>query len=127
MFIFRPCIFSFNISLKLPVGDISSSDPYVVLRIGNNILGQTPVIRFTLSPVWNYQVEFPLLHLSNKITLEVFDHDDIGNHDLLGQFEIDVSLLPMDTLIDEERALETAPNGTIKPRGTISYSIFVKV
>ena len=113
---------------QLPVADVSSSDPYVVLKIGNRIVGRSPVVRFSLSPVWNYTVTVPLLHLSYSVIMEIWDHDDIGEHDIMGQIEIDLSSLPTtDVAVEIESPLERAHHSAIKPRGTVTYSVRIKV
>lgn len=113
--------------IQLPVGDLHSSDPYVVLKIGNRIVGRTPVVRFSLNPEWNHAIEIPLLHISNSLTFEIWDHDDVGSHDVLGTFEVNLSEFPSNTQSDLECKLEQFPTSRIKARGSVTFSIYVKV
>ncbi|CAM9127974.1 unnamed protein product, partial [Hapterophycus canaliculatus] len=85
------------------------SDPYVVIRAnGNAELGRTRTIALSLEPVWtNPDERFVVaVGLENaakcNLTLEVWDDDDLGQGDFLGQ----VPLLKMELL---QFSLPTGP------------------
>ena len=66
-----------------------SSDPYVVLRHGPNMIGRTSIIKKTLDPTWNDQ-SFRLhvvrrsIAIYNSIECRIFDHDNLSNDDPMG-------------------------------------------
>ena len=77
---------------NLKVGDIVSSDPFVIVSVTNNnnnksLKKKTAVHPKTLNPIFDEAFLFTLSdarHLSYTLTLEVFDHDKISSHDPLG-------------------------------------------
>ncbi|KXG29722.1 hypothetical protein SORBI_3004G081100 [Sorghum bicolor] len=75
---------------NLAIRDMSSSDPYVVLTLGQQ-KAQTSVINGNLNPVWNEELK---LCSSALWTSEaVFDHDMVSKDDLMGQAEIDLQTM----------------------------------
>ncbi|CAM9193761.1 unnamed protein product [Scytosiphon promiscuus] len=85
------------------------SDPYVVIRAnGNTQLGRTRTIALSLEPVWTNPDERFVVAVGLEdaarcdLTLEVWDDDDLGQGDFLGQ----VSLLKTELL---EFSLPTGP------------------
>jgi len=57
----------------LPVGDVYSSDPFVMIYVGNKYVGKTRTIMKSLNPVWDESFEIPLLHMNTTLQLKVFD------------------------------------------------------
>uniref|UniRef100_M8CDC6 ADP-ribosylation factor GTPase-activating protein AGD12 n=1 Tax=Aegilops tauschii TaxID=37682 RepID=M8CDC6_AEGTA len=85
---------------KLAIRDMSSSDPYVVLTLGQQ-KAQTSVIKGNLNPVWNEELKLsvpqkygPLKLILLLSTLDhnqqVLDHDMVSKDDLMGEAEIDL-------------------------------------
>lgn len=71
------------------------SDPYVVVHLNSQLVGQTQVVHNTESPVWNRDIPL-LLPPSNDVRttlkLEMFDHDDEegdNDPDFMGQIVFD--------------------------------------
>ena len=64
--------------------DITTSDPYVKIKCGNQNIGQTTVKNRNLNPIWNESFEIPLLHLKEPLILKMFDEDRGKEHDLMG-------------------------------------------
>ena len=77
-----------------------ASDPYVIVFFDNEELGETAVKLNTLNPVWNdetFVLVFPDFEASNgeeqdefgssepDLRIEVYDHDDFGRGDFLGE------------------------------------------
>ena len=59
---------------------LGKSDPYGTLEVGSR-KEETNVIKNTISPEWNYTVDFPIeVVKGQQLTIEVFDHDDPGKY-----------------------------------------------
>ncbi|KAL2984825.1 hypothetical protein AAZX31_12G112500 [Glycine max] len=67
---------------RLVIQDFKTSDPYVVLKLGN----QTKVINSCLNPVWNEELNFTLTEPLGVLNLreEVFDKDLLKVDDKMG-------------------------------------------
>uniref|UniRef100_A0A0D9VDD8 Arf-GAP domain-containing protein n=1 Tax=Leersia perrieri TaxID=77586 RepID=A0A0D9VDD8_9ORYZ len=82
-----------NVKVKggtnLAIRDMSSSDPYVVLTLGQQ-KAQTSVIKASLNPVWNEELKLSVPQEYGPLKLQVFDHDMLSKDDLMGEAEIDL-------------------------------------
>ncbi|XP_048538541.1 ADP-ribosylation factor GTPase-activating protein AGD12-like [Triticum urartu] len=74
---------------KLAIRDMSSSDPYVVLTLGQQKV-QTSVIKGNLNPVWNEELKLSVPQKYGPLKLQVLDHDMVSKDDLMGEAEIDL-------------------------------------
>ncbi|KAM3227999.1 hypothetical protein ACQJBY_059625 [Aegilops geniculata] len=74
---------------KLAIRDMSSSDPYVVLTLGQQ-KAQTSVIKGNLNPVWNEELKLSVPQKYGPLKLQVLDHDMVSKDDLMGVAEIDL-------------------------------------
>ena len=83
-------------------------------------------MRWSLSPKWNETFETPLLHLTGGVLFEIWDHDDVGSHKMLGRFEISLQDIPTGVESTHETALEKG-SSKIEPRGSVSYTILITV
>lgn len=79
---------------QLAVRDMLTSDPYVVLTLGEQ-KAQTTVKASDLNPVWNEVLELKVPRNFGPLKLEVYDHDTFSADDIMGEAEID--LQPMIT------------------------------
>ncbi|XAR59361.1 hypothetical protein NMG60_11015177 [Bertholletia excelsa] len=77
---------------NLAVRDVQSSDPYVMLTLGEQKV-QTKVKKSTLNPVWNEELMLSVPLAFGPIKLQVYDHDAITTDDLMGVAEIDIQPL----------------------------------
>jgi Ca2+-dependent lipid-binding protein len=98
-----------------------------VLTIGDRVLCHTDYHPNTLYPIWNQSFEIPLLHVKNKLTLLIYDHDDIGDDDLLGKVDIDLNNLKGKSELQIVAPLEQGEGTEIIARGTITFKICVEV
>ncbi|EAY84886.1 hypothetical protein OsI_06251 [Oryza sativa Indica Group] len=82
-----------NVKVKggtnLAIRDMSSSDPYVVLTLGQQ-KAQTSVIKANLNPVWNEELKLSVPQQYGPLKLQAFDHDMLSKDDLMGEAEIDL-------------------------------------
>ncbi|KAK9762893.1 Tricalbin-2, partial [Basidiobolus ranarum] len=73
---------------------IGMSDPYVVLQCNNRVeLGRTSVKSNTLNPVWDETYYILLHNLSDTLTLEVFDKEEVKKDRSIGTASFDLSTL----------------------------------
>ncbi|THU71670.1 hypothetical protein C4D60_Mb04t03920 [Musa balbisiana] len=79
---------------NLEVRDVLSSDPYVVLTLGQQ-RAQTAVIKSDLNPVWNEELKLSVPQNYGALKVQVFDQDVLSSNDIMG--EADVDLQPMIT------------------------------
>ncbi|KAF3450302.1 hypothetical protein FNV43_RR06382 [Rhamnella rubrinervis] len=79
---------------NLAIRDMMSSDPYVILNLGQQS-AQTAVVKSNLNPVWNEELMLSVPQDFGPLKLRVFDHDTFSSDDIMGEAEID--LQPMIT------------------------------
>ncbi|KAL3519259.1 hypothetical protein ACH5RR_017408 [Cinchona calisaya] len=77
---------------RLVIRDFKSSDPYVLLKLGNQT-AKTKVIKSCLNPVWNEEFSFTFSEAVGILKLEVFDKDRFKADDKMGHAQI--SLQPL--------------------------------
>ncbi|CAD5334250.1 unnamed protein product [Arabidopsis thaliana] len=77
---------------KLVIRDFKSSDPYVIVKLGNES-AKTKVINNCLNPVWNEELSFTLGDPAAVLALEVFDKDRFKADDKMGHASL--SLQPL--------------------------------
>ncbi|KAH7568457.1 hypothetical protein JRO89_XS06G0002400 [Xanthoceras sorbifolium] len=78
--------------INLAIRDMMSSDPYVVLALGQQIV-QTTIIKSNLNPVWNEELMLSVPQDFGSVKLKVFDHDTFSADDIMGEAEIDIQPL----------------------------------
>ncbi|GER24654.1 calcium-dependent ARF-type GTPase activating protein family [Striga asiatica] len=74
---------------NLAIRDMLSSDPYVVLSLGQQKV-QTSVVRSNLNPVWNEELMLSVPEKYGPIKLQVYDYDTFSADDIMGEAEIDI-------------------------------------
>ncbi|XP_004293406.1 PREDICTED: probable ADP-ribosylation factor GTPase-activating protein AGD13-like isoform 3 [Fragaria vesca subsp. vesca] len=77
---------------RLVIRDFKSSDPYVVVKLGNQ-MAKTKVINSCLNPVWNEELTFNPTEPIGVLNLEVFDKDFLKTDDKMGHAHL--SLQPI--------------------------------
>uniref|UniRef100_A0A0C9RFV5 TSA: Wollemia nobilis Ref_Wollemi_Transcript_29325_966 transcribed RNA sequence n=1 Tax=Wollemia nobilis TaxID=56998 RepID=A0A0C9RFV5_9CONI len=78
---------------RLAVRDIRSSDPYVVLKLGDQVV-KTRVINSNLNPVWDEELTLTISATTPRtLRVEVFDKDTFSADDAMGEAEIDLQPL----------------------------------
>ncbi|KMZ72901.1 ARF-GAP domain 13, partial [Zostera marina] len=78
--------------INLAVRDMLTSDPYVVLLLGEQKV-QTAAITSNLNPVWNEELEIAIPKNFNPLKLQVYDYDMFSQDDIMGEAEIDIQPL----------------------------------
>lgn len=74
---------------NLAIRDMLSSDPYVILTLGQQ-KAQTTVVKSNLNPVWNEELMLSVPQNCGPIKLQVFDYDTFSADDIMGEAEIDI-------------------------------------
>ncbi|KAF9596870.1 hypothetical protein IFM89_013918 [Coptis chinensis] len=77
---------------SLAVRDVMTSDPYVILTLGNQSM-KTRVIKSNLNPVWNERLMLSIPDPVPPLKLQVYDKDTFTTDDFMGDAEIDIQPL----------------------------------
>ncbi|BFG28213.1 ADP-ribosylation factor GTPase-activating protein AGD12 [Prunus yedoensis var. nudiflora] len=77
---------------NLAIRDMMTSDPYVILTLGQQTL-QTTIIKSNLNPVWNEELMLSVPQQFGALQLQVFDHDTFSADDIMGEAEVDLQPL----------------------------------
>ncbi|KAK4778851.1 hypothetical protein SAY86_006379 [Trapa natans] len=75
--------------VNLAVRDVRTSDPYVVVKLGNQKL-KTRVIKKDVNPEWNDNLTLSIADPILPIKLTVYDHDTFTKDDKMGDAEFDI-------------------------------------
>ena len=84
----------------IPIGDYTSSDPYVVVLMGHQEIHRTKVLPKTLNPIWTLKtgslflltVESKHFFVENGLQFVLKDYDQFGKHDVLGVVKVEPKL-----------------------------------
>ncbi len=74
----------------------NKSDPYVIIKYNNEEF-KTSVVKNTLNPSWEQDIELDLSRAHKTIRFVLYDWERIGNDDLLGKIDISISDLVQNT------------------------------
>jgi hypothetical protein len=92
----------------LPAADVGffdkkgggTSDPFVQVQVGKHKV-RTKTIKKNLNPEWQEKYELKDLLQADKMLVTVWDYDIVGKNDLLGQVEIPLWKLELNTSIEK--------------------------
>ncbi|KAL5071026.1 hypothetical protein RYX36_021913 [Vicia faba] len=103
--------------IHIAIRDSISSDPYVVVKMGEEKL-RTSVVKNNCNPVWNEELTLSIKDVHTPIHITVFDKDTFSLDDKVGDADID--LLPYANAV--QMKLDTLPDGcaikTVQPSRT---------
>ncbi|KAJ7964501.1 Protein C2-DOMAIN ABA-RELATED like [Quillaja saponaria] len=94
--------------VDLAVRDLRSSDPYVIIKMGNQKL-KTRVVRNNINPEWNDDLTLSITDPHLPIQLSVYDKDTFSLDDKMGDAEFEIGPF----LEAVRMRLESLPSGTI--------------
>ena len=77
---------------NLAVRDVVTSDPYVVLALGQQSV-RTRVIKNNLNPIWNESLMLSIPEQIPPLKVFVYDKDKFTTDDFMGEAEIDIQPL----------------------------------
>ncbi|KAI3776399.1 hypothetical protein L1987_46180 [Smallanthus sonchifolius] len=92
----------------LAVRDVKTSDPYVVIKMGNQKL-KTRIVEKNVNPEWNEEFILSIQDPDLPVKLTVYDHDKFSKDDNMGDAEVDIK--PFLEALKMKR--KNLPNGTI--------------
>ncbi|XP_058078239.1 probable ADP-ribosylation factor GTPase-activating protein AGD11 isoform X2 [Magnolia sinica] len=98
---------------NLAVRDMTTSDPYVIITMGNQSL-KTHVVKRSLNPVWNESLMLSIPEPVPRLKLQVYDKDTFSTDDHMGEAEIDIQ-----PLISAAKAYENSTITESMPIGTL--------
>ncbi|MBA0790177.1 hypothetical protein Gohar_014842 [Gossypium harknessii] len=99
--------------VNLAVRDVRSSDPYVVVKMGNQRL-KTRIVKKDVNPEWNDDLTLSITDPDIPVSLTVYDHDTFSKDDKMGdsEFEVRSFIEALKTYTN----LEEIPSGTVISR-----------
>ena len=92
--------------INLAIRDTNSSDPYVVVNMGEQKL-KTRVVKNNCNPEWNEELTLSIRDAKTPIHLTVFDKDTFSVDDKMGDAEIDLKTYAQCV----QMKLDKLPNG----------------
>ncbi|KAK1406527.1 hypothetical protein QVD17_41926 [Tagetes erecta] len=99
--------------INLVIRDFRSSDPYCVIKIGEQRL-KTNIVYGDLNPVWDQELTLSIEDPDLPVDVLVFDHDTFTRDDEMGDAEFDIH--PFMEALKMHLDPDTVPNGTILKR-----------
>ncbi|CAB58375.1 tricalbin, C2 domain protein (phospholipid binding) ER-plasma membrane tethering protein Tcb1 [Schizosaccharomyces pombe] len=98
---------------NLPIGDIRSSDPFVVLKLNGESAFKSKVIKKNLNPVWNEEADIVVQNrVLDVLELVCYDWDMGEKPDVLGTSNID--LLSLEPNVESQQSIKLdSKTGTI--------------
>ncbi|GMY24567.1 protein C2-DOMAIN ABA-RELATED 4-like [Fagus crenata] len=97
--------------VNLAIRDVSSSDPYVIVKMGKQKL-KTRVVKKNVNPEWNEDLTLSIADPSLPIKIFVYDKDTFSLDDKMGEAEFEIGSF-LEAL---KMHLEGLPSGTIITR-----------
>ncbi|KAF5729459.1 hypothetical protein HS088_TW21G01625 [Tripterygium wilfordii] len=94
--------------VNLAVRDVTTSDPYAVIKMGRQKL-KTRVVKKNINPEWNEDLTLSISDPNLPISIAVYDHDTFSLDDKMGDAEFDIRPF----LEAMRMGLAGLPNGTI--------------
>ncbi|KAK1258862.1 putative ADP-ribosylation factor GTPase-activating protein AGD11 [Acorus gramineus] len=91
--------------------DLRSSDPYVLLTMGNQKV-MTAHVKKNLNPEWNEELTLAVVDPALTVKLELYDKDTLGLDDRMGDAEFEIQPF-MEAMKAHEEHPEEVPSGTI--------------
>ncbi|KAL6552866.1 Protein C2-DOMAIN ABA-RELATED 4 [Orobanche hederae] len=94
--------------INLAKRDATSSDPYVVIKMGKQKL-KTRTVKKNLNPEWNEELTLSISDSNVPITLKVYDKDIFSMDDIMGDAEFEIHAFVEALKVN----LPNLPNGTV--------------
>ncbi|WOH04419.1 hypothetical protein DCAR_0623828 [Daucus carota subsp. sativus] len=101
---------------NLAVRDLTTSDPYLILSLGNQSVKTDPVMN-SLNPVWKDMLMLSIPGDIPPLKLHVYDKDTFTTDDYMGEAEIDIQ-----PLVTAAKAADTCRSGESMPLGKLVAS-----
>ena len=121
---FETITFLFEIvsAYDIPIGDYTTSDPYVTAFLGHQEIHRTKHLSKTLNPIWTLKtgslflltVESKRFFIEDGMKFVLKDYDQIGHHDVLGVVNVEPKILYNSTGQRLSYKLQPPPNSKLK-------------
>ncbi|XP_076913235.1 putative ADP-ribosylation factor GTPase-activating protein AGD11 [Bidens hawaiensis] len=117
---------------NLAVRDMMTSDPYVILSLGNQSV-KTRVIKSNLNPVWNEKLMLSIPNTMPPLKVIVYDKDTFKADDFMGDAEIDIQPLVSaakaseNTEVDESSQQQGKDGFVTVSKGIVKQEIALKL
>ncbi|KAG6817624.1 hypothetical protein H0H87_006252 [Tephrocybe sp. NHM501043] len=117
-------------SCMLPTEEVGKSDPYAVFSLNGDKVFKSQTIKKTVNPDWNetFNVEVPS-RVGSNFRIEVFDWDQMGASDSLGEARIDLEEIEPFQAFERILNLSSAKHGEeghVRIRMTFQPSIIAR-
>ncbi|XP_010527744.1 PREDICTED: protein C2-DOMAIN ABA-RELATED 1-like [Tarenaya hassleriana] len=96
--------------VNLAIRDVSSSDPYVVVRMGKQKL-KTRVVKKNVNPEWNEDLTLSVADPTLPVTITVYDKDLFSADDKMGEAEFKIG--PFLEAVKIRHQLGLVPEGSV--------------
>lgn len=106
------------------VGKKTTSDPYVEVRVKDEVIGRTKTIPKTLSPMWNERFDMDIKRGGKKLKLHIWDEDKMSEPDAMGVIILE---LPSDPHIDLTEWHEIPAQSAHNAKGSLRVRIETKL
>lgn len=106
---------------NLPIADITTSDPFVTINVGEKQVGRTKTVYRNLNPTWEESFSCGLTHNNDILYLRVYDEDS-NKSDFLGLVQFDISTLSLFDTQEFKFPLMQANNVDVT-KGKLSFSL----
>ncbi|XP_031110439.1 protein C2-DOMAIN ABA-RELATED 1-like [Ipomoea triloba] len=100
--------------VNLAVRDVSTSDPYVIVRMGKQKL-KTKVVKKTVNPEWNEELTLSISDPNLPIKLQVYDKDTFSLDDKMGDAEFHITPF-LEAVKNLKMSSQNIPSGSIITR-----------
>ncbi|MGK3761764.1 MAG: hypothetical protein ACI8RD_014082, partial [Bacillariaceae sp.] len=115
-------LFEIVSAYDIPIGDYTTSDPYVIAYMGHQEIHRTKNLSKTLNPIWTLKtgslflltVESKRFFIEDGMKFVIKDHDKLGQHDVLGVVNLGPKILYNSTGQRIENKLQPPPNSKLK-------------
>lgn len=127
----KPLAMDISSNLQKPIGvcrlhvkgarDLKNSetfgtiDPYVKISLTGKEIGVTDVVDKDVNPEWNEIYYLTIRSKNDRLSFEVFDHDDIKSDSKLGKVEMNVTDICRNIRVNGEQALLSKAWETMTP------------
>lgn len=100
--------------VNLKVGDLDGeSDPYVVCSLNGHEAFRTTVKKRTVNPIWHETKTLLLKGGESELICSVFDWDEVGTDDNLGEARVDLTAIPLNKEEPTPFILALTPKGQL--------------
>ncbi|ORX49323.1 hypothetical protein BCR36DRAFT_328417 [Piromyces finnis] len=117
----KPLVIDISTSLQKPIGvcrlhlkgarnlknkeTFGTSDPYVKINLSGKEVGVTDIVDKDLNPEWNEVYYLMIRSKNDRLSFEVFDHDEVKNDSKLGKVEVNITDVCRNIKINGEQPL----------------------